>query len=406
MAMNNRMMPGRMQQGAMTPGGKERPKINRDTVSRLLRYLNRYKLSFAMVLICILLSAIAGVAGSMFLQVLIDDYIEPLLLESAPVFSGLLKAVLTMAGIYLIGALATLIYNRVMVTIAQGILKTIRDDMFAHMQTLPIRYFDTHTHGDIMSRYTNDTDTLRQMIAQSIPQVFSSVITIVTVFFAMLATSVYLTVLILFTVSFMLLVTRKVAGKSSTYFIRQQTALGDVNGFIEEMINGQKVVKVFCHEEEAKADFIKKNDVLCENATEANRFSNILGPIMNNLGHLQYVLIAIVGGALAISGVGGLTLGGIASFLQLSNSFTMPINQISQQLNSIIMALAGAQRIFDLMDEEPETDEGYVTLVNARIDEKTGDYRMHGAYRCLGLEASAWRRQRNIHAADRRRSLF
>ncbi len=226
MAMNNRMMPGRMQQGAMTQGGKERPKINRDTVSRLLRYLNRYKLSFAMVLICILLSAIAGVAGSMFLQVLIDDYIEPLLLESAPVFSGLLKAVLTMAGIYLIGALATLIYNRVMVTIAQGILKTIRDDMFAHMQTLPIRYFDTHTHGDIMSRYTNDTDTLRQMIAQSIPQVFSSVITIVTVFFAMLATSVYLTVLILFTVSFMLLVTRKVAGKSSTYFIRQQSCFG------------------------------------------------------------------------------------------------------------------------------------------------------------------------------------
>lgn len=372
MAMNNRMMPGRMQQGAMEQRGKERPKINRDTVSRLLHYLNRYKLPFAMVLICILLSAIAGVAGSMFLQVLIDDYIEPLLLESAPVFSGLLKAVLTMAGIYLIGALATLIYNRVMVTIAQGILKTIRDDMFAHMQTLPIRYFDTHTHGDIMSRYTNDTDTLRQMIAQSIPQVFSSVITIVTVFFAMLATSVYLTVLILFTASFMLLVTRKVAGKSSTYFIRQQSALGDVNGFIEEMINGQKVVKVFCHEEEAKADFIKKNDALCENATEANRFSNILGPIMNNLGHLQYVLIAIVGGALAISGVGGLTLGGIASFLQLSNSFTMPINQISQQLNSIIMALAGAQRIFDLMDEEPETDEGYVTLVNARIDEKTG----------------------------------
>lgn len=372
MAMNNRMMPGRMQQGAMEQRGKKRPKINRDTVSRLLHYLNRYKLPFAMVLICILLSAIAGVAGSMFLQVLIDDYIEPLLLESAPVFSGLLKAVLTMAGIYLIGALATLIYNRVMVTIAQGILKTIRDDMFAHMQTLPIRYFDTHTHGDIMSRYTNDTDTLRQMIAQSIPQVFSSVITIVTVFFAMLATSVYLTVLILFTASFMLLVTRKVAGKSSTYFIRQQSALGDVNGFIEEMINGQKVVKVFCHEEEAKADFIKKNDALCENATEANRFSNILGPIMNNLGHLQYVLIAIVGGALAISGVGGLTLGGIASFLQLSNSFTMPINQISQQLNSIIMALAGAQRIFDLMDEEPETDEGYVTLVNARIDEKTG----------------------------------
>ncbi len=373
MAMNNRMMPGRMQQGAMEQRGKERPKINRDTVSRLLHYLNRYKLPFAMVLICILLSAIAGVAGSMFLQVLIDDYIEPLLLESVPVFSGLLKAVLTMAGIYLIGALATLIYNRVMVTIAQGILKTIRDDMFAHMQTLPIRYFDTHTHGDIMSRYTNDTDTLRQMIAQSIPQVFSSVITIVTVFFAMLATSVYLTVLILFTASFMLLVTRKVAGKSSTYFIRQQSALGDVNGFIEEMINGQKVVKVFCHEEEAKADFIKKNDALCENATEANRFSNILGPIMNNLGHLQYVLIAIVGGALAISGVGGLTLGGIASFLQLSNSFTMPINQISQQLNSIIMALAGAQRIFDLMDEEPETDEGYVTLVNARIDEKTGE---------------------------------
>lgn len=361
------------QNSKMMHGEKIRKRIDKKTASRLMKYLGQYKLRLFLVLICIVLSALAGVIGSMFLKVLIDDYIAPLLTTASPVFSGLLKAIILMASIYLIGAVSTFLYNWVMVTIAQGILKTIRDDMFSHMQSLPIRYFDTHTHGDIMSRYTNDTDTLRQMITQSIPQALSSIITIVTVFFAMLATSVYLTILALVTVAGIIYFSKKVAGKSATYFIRQQEALGDVNGFIEEMINGQKVVKVFCHEEEAKADFVVKNDALCENATEANRFANIMGPINNNLGHLQYALIAIVGGALALNGIGGLTLGAIASFLQLSRSFSMPINQISQQLNSVIMALAGAQRIFDLMDEQPETDEGYVTLVNARIDEKTGE---------------------------------
>ena len=252
-----------------------------------------------------------------------------------------------------------------MAVISQGILKTIRDDMFEHMQKLPIRYFDTHTHGDVMSYYTNDTDTLRQMLSQSIPQIFSSIITILSVFCAMVSVSIWLTLFVLAFVFLMLKVTRKIAGKSGHYFIRQQQALGDVNGYIEEMINGQKVIKVFCHEEETIEEFQRRNENLCRDATAANTFANILMPIMGNLGNLQYVLVAIVGGAMAISGVGGLTLGAIASFLQLSKSFTQPISQVSQQLNSIVMALAGAQRIFTLLDEEPEADEGYVTLVNA-----------------------------------------
>lgn len=338
------------------------------TIKRLLSYLKEYKFRFILVLICIILSAVANVAGSMFIQVVIDDYIAPLMLEASPVFTGLLKAILMMGFVYLVGILSTLFYNRIMVTIAQGILKKIRDDMFTHMQKLPIKFFDTHTHGDVMSYYTNDTDTLRQMMSQSIPQMFSSAITIISVLIAMLISSVHLTVFVLIFVGFMMIVTRKIAGSSGKYFVKQQRSLGEVNGFIEEMINGQKVIKVFCHEEHSKEDFDKLNDDLCENSTAANKFANILMPIMANLGNLQYVLIAIIGGALAINGIGGLTLGIIASFLQLSKSFTMPINQISQQMNSIVMALAGAERIFNLMDEEIEKDNGTVTLVNVKYN--------------------------------------
>lgn len=346
-----------------------RAKMDKVTMNRLLSYLKEYKLRFTFVLICILISAVAGVAGSLFLQVVIDDYITPLLQTASPDFGGLFQAVLTMAAIYLIGILATLFYNRTMVSISQGILKKIRDQMFSHMQRLPIRYFDTHTHGDVMSRYTNDTDTLRQMLSMSVPQMFSSIVTIVAVICAMLYTSVYLTILVAIVVFFIMKVFKFIASHSGKYFIRQQETLGDVNGYIEEMINGQRVVKVFCHEEKAKEVFREKNAALCENATKANQYANILMPIMMNLGNLQYVLIAIVGGALAVNGIGGLTLGAIASFLQLSKSFSAPISQVSQQINSVVMALAGAKRIFELLDEEEEADDGYVTLVNAKYDD-------------------------------------
>ena len=346
--------------------GKPKQKPDKQTIKRLMSYVLQYKWRFFLVLVCILLNALTSVALAMSLQVLIDDFITPLLLEASPVFDGLLRFILLMAGICLIGVLSGFMYNRIMVVISQGVLKKIRDEMFSHMQSLPIKYFDTHTHGDIMSHYTNDTDTLRQMISQSIPQMFSAVITIVSVFFAMLVTSVWLTLFVVAFVFLMLFVTKKIAGKSSSYFVKQQQSLGTVNGYIEEMINGQKVVKVFCHEEKAEEAFDKLNDELCENATNANKFANILMPIMSNLGNVQYVLIAIIGGAMAISGVGGMTLGMIASFLQLSKSFSQPISQISQQLNMVVMALAGAKRIFTLMDEEPEADDGYVTLVDAQ----------------------------------------
>ncbi|MBR0026395.1 MAG: ABC transporter ATP-binding protein [Clostridia bacterium] len=336
---------------------------------RILRYiLVPYRFRFIAVCFCILLSAIANVAGSMFIKSLIDDYIAPMVSTGSTDFAPLLRAILTMACVYLVGMLSSYLYNRLMVTIAQGVLKTIRDDMFSHMQTLPIRYFDTHPYGDVMSHYTNDTTTLRQMISQSIPQLFNSFITIVTVFIAMLSSSVWLTLIVLLCVALMLMLSGKIGGNSAKYFVRQQRSIANINGYIEEMINGQKVVKVFCHEDASKDDFDKHNEDLFENATSAHRFANILMPIMGNLGHLQYAIIAIAGGALAIGGVSGLTLGTIASFLLLSRSFTMPINQISQQLNSIVMALAGAGRIFKLLDEEPEADEGYVTLVNAKYE--------------------------------------
>ena len=355
------------------PNNKKGPegmaKVNKDVVKRLMSYIGHYKLRFAAVLICIVVNALAMVSCSLYLQTLIDSYITPLLQAATPDFAPLFRSILIMGCIYAVGILACLFYNRTMVSIAQGTLKRIRDEMFEHMQTLPIRYFDTHTHGDIMSHYTNDTDTLRQMLAQSIPQMFSSLLTIISVFFAMLFTSWQLTIFVLCFVFIMLQVTGRVAGKSGYYFIRQQKALGDVNGYIEEMINGQKVIKVFCHEEKAKEIFDQKNEELCKDASAANSFANILMPIMGNLGNLQYVLLATIGGTMALGGAGGMTVGTIASFLQLSRSFMNPISQISNQLNMVVMALAGAERIFKLMDEEPEVDEGYVTLVNAKYDE-------------------------------------
>ena len=353
-------------QGA--PGGKHQmPKIDGSTVKRLLSYIfSNYKGRFFLVLICIIVSSVVNVIGSMFLQTLIDDYITPLAMEVNPNFAGLTKALITMAFIYAGGILAAYLYQRLMITISQGVLKKVRDDMFEHMQSLPISYFDTHTHGDIMSYYTNDTDTLRQMISQSIPQVFNSVITIVAVFCGMLYTSWYLTIVVVLFVVLQMVVVKTVGGRSGKYFVGQQHSLGKVNGYIEEMITGQKVVKVFCHEEEAKRDFDKINDELYESAYNANKFANMLMPIMMNIGNLQYVVVAIVGAILATSGVGALTVGAIVSFLQLSKSFSAPIGQVSQQFNSIIMALAGAQRIFTLMDEDSEVDDGYVTLVNAK----------------------------------------
>ena len=351
-----------------------RPHVNPNTLKRLLGYLSVYKTRVILVVICILLSAIANVMSSLFIQRLIDDYISPLLLEANPVFDALFRAIVQMACIYVIGILASLIYNRTMAVISQGILKKIRDDMFAHMQTLPIKYFDTHTHGDVMSHYTNDTDALRQMLSQSLPQLLSSCVTIVAVFISMLYLSLWMTLFIIVFLFLILKVVKSIAGKSSVYFIKQQQNIGDVNGYIEEMINGQKVVKVFCHEDEAKAVFDQKNEALCDSMTTANTYANILMPIMGNMGNILYVLLALVGGSLAIAGVtnisltgaGVMTLGTIASFLTMSKSFINPIAQVSQQLNAVIMALAGATRIFELLDEEPEEDHGYVTLVNAK----------------------------------------
>ncbi len=360
--MSNAMPgPGRRQMG---------PKASLKTMDTatfkrlLLRIWKPYRWQMLLVLGCIVASALTSVAQSLFLQTLIDDYIAPLLLEAAPVFTGLLKALGVMACIYLAGVAATFLTNRVMVTISQGVLKSVRDEMFARMQTLPVSYFDTHTHGDVMSCYTNDTDAMQQMISQSIPQLISSVVTILSVLSAMLALSPALTVLVLAFVSLMLYIAQVLAGKSGAYFVKRQKALGDVNGYIEEMIHGQKVVKVFCHERAAEEEFNKRNETLCENETGANKFANILMPIMGNMGNFLYVLSAIGGGALAIY-TGRLTLGAIASFLQLTKSFVMPVNQVSQQLNSVVMALAGAGRIFKLLDEKPESDTGTVTLVRA-----------------------------------------
>lgn len=327
-----------------------------------------YPIQCVLVIIGIVVGVLANVYGSLFLQSLIDDYITPMVGSSAPDFTPLLKALATMAVIYLVGVVSNYMYNRLMIYISEGSLKKVRDGLFDHMETLAIPYFDTHTHGDLMSIYTNDTDTLRQMISQSIPQLLSSAITIVSVFASMVYLSPILTLMIVAMVFVMTNVIKKIGGQSGRYFMAQQQDLGKVNGYIEEMMDGQKVVKVFCHEEEAKAKFKELNDKLFDSASNANVYANVLMPVMGNIGNINYVLTTIVGSLLAIGGIGGLTLGGLASFLQLTRSFNQPITQIAQQFNSIIMALAGAERIFNLMDEPSEQDGGYVTLVNARYE--------------------------------------
>ncbi len=355
-------------------GKRPRQKLDMKTLKRLLSYLKAYKGTLILVTVCILLSALAGAASSMFLQSLIDDYITPLLVSAgAPDYSGLIKALTVMAVIYLIGALSTYLYNRQMVTAAQGTLKTIRDEMFEKMQKLPIRYFDSHTHGDIMSLYTNDTDTLRQMIAQSMAQLISSAFTITAVFFCMLNISVWLTLVVLLVLFLVMQFAKIIMKKSGRYFMAQQKTLADLDGYIEEMINGQKVIKVFCHEGKAREEMIRRNKLWEENSSKANGHGGAMMPLMNALGYIQYVIVAVLGAYLAIAKVPNLgltgfhtmTVGMIASFLTLSRNFTQPISQISNQYNSIVTALAGASRIFAFMDEAPETDEGYVTLVNA-----------------------------------------
>ena len=361
--------------------GKRGPEQPGKVLARLLSYIKKYKFRFTIVLVCILISAIVGVVSSTFIQTLIDDYIMPMVTSGSTNFAPLARTLLILAGIFLVGVISTFTYNRLMVVVAQSVLLDIREEMFKHMQSLPIKYFDTHSHGDMMSCYTNDTDTLRQMLTQSVPQMFSSAMTIICVFTAMLTTSIHMTVIVLIFVAIMVLLTKKIGGQSGKFFMHQQQALGDVNGYIEEMINGQKVIKVFCHEENAEKDFKVKNDNLFVQAEAANKFANILMPIMNNLGNIEYVTVAMVGGALALNGIGGLTIGAIVAFLSLTKSFTMPISQISQQLNAIIMALAGAKRIFDMLDAEPESDDGTVTLVRGSIgrdgsfrEEKHGDW--------------------------------
>lgn len=352
--------------------------LNPAALKRLMKYLGTYKVQMILVVLCIILSTVANVASSAFLQPLIDDYILPLVGVENPVFSKLFYALCMMGILYLTGVLSTLLYQQIMVTVSQGVLKRVRDEMFAHMQTLPIRYFDTHSHGDIMSHYTNDTDTLRQMISQSIPQFVSSAITIISVFIMLLLRSVWLTIVVVLFLMVMMKFVGKIGGKSGVYFMKQQQSVAEVNGFIEEMIHGQKVIKVFCHENKAMETFHEKNDRLCENATKANQYANIMMPIMNNLGYVLYVTLAIVGGTLAVLEVKNLTLvgnntlslGALVSYLSLSRSFVQPINQVSQQLNMIIMALAGASRIFELLDQPEEEDQGYVTLVNATYNEK------------------------------------
>ena len=360
MAQNARQMRG-MKSNVKNPG-----KI----FKRIMSYVfQNYKYQFFLVVILIFVSVLANVQGTLFMQKLIDDYITPFLLTDHPNFAPLAKAIGQVAVFYAVGVVSVYIYNLIMVYITQGTLHNMRKDLFSHMEKLPIKYFDTHAHGDIMSVYTNDIDTLRQMISQSIPQFLNSGITIISTFISMLILSIPLSAVTLIMVGIMLFFTKKATGQSGKYFARQQKNLGAVNGYIEEMMNGQKVVKVFCHEEESKEKFRELNNELYVSADRANTFSNILGPINAQLGNVSYVVCAIVGGVLALNGIGGLTLGGLASFLTFNKSFSMPINQISMQMNAIVMAMAGADRIFKLMDEKEELDEGYVTLVNAKEED-------------------------------------
>ena len=362
--------------------------LDKGTVKRLLSYLRVYKAKLIMVFICILISTLASVASSLFLQKLIDDYVMPLVGAAAPDFSGLFRALMIMCVLYLTGVVSVLFYNRTMAVISQGTLKIIRDEMFRHMQSLPVRYFDRNTHGDIMSHFTNDADTLRQMLSQTLPQLFSSVISLAAVFCSMLHLSIWLTLLTVGFTFLSLFLVKAVASRSGGYFVKQQKSLGSLNGYVEEMINGEKVIKVFCHEGKAKEEFLKRNEELRHNMSRANALSMLIMPMMGNLGNVLYVLVALIGGALGIAGAMNLSIGGepevtmgtIASFLVLSRNFMNPITQVSQQLNSVIMAMAGAGRIFELLDEKPEKDLGRITLVNVkeengelvRCGEKTG----------------------------------
>ncbi len=350
-----------------------KPKVSKEnlqTAKRLLKYVTRtYKVRFVIVFICILLSSIASISVSLSLKFLIDDFISPLIGQKDPNFAELYRALAVLGSIFLMGVIATFTYTRLMVYIGQGVLKKVRDDMFEHMQTLPIRYFDQNTNGSIMSLYTNDTDTLRQMISQSIPQALMSFFTIIVTFISMLILSPLLTILAVLIIGLMIFVTKKIGGNSGKYFVRQQKSLADVTGFVEERMNGQRVVKVFNHERKSEEEFDKLNEALFESAAQANTFANMMGPVIGNIGNLQFVLVSVLGGFLSIMGIGGITLGVMASYLQFTKSFTQPFMQEAQQFNSIVMALAGAERIFALIDEESEKDEGYVTLVNAKKDE-------------------------------------
>lgn len=372
MEQNRNAKPVKGMRGRVPGGQKPAVENPGKVLKRLMDYVMRhYRIHVIVVVLSILTSVVCNAQGTMFMQSLIDDYIVPLLKAPNPDFSGLAGAIGRVAGFYAIGVFATWLYNWLMVNVTQGTLRDLRDDLFTHMEGLPIRYFDTHAHGDIMSVYTNDIDTLRQVISQSMPQLLNSAITIITVLICMIRLSVPLTFTTLIMVAIMLVVTKVVAGKSGSYFMKQQKDIGTVNGYIEEMMSGQKVVKVFCHEEKSMEEFNTLNDRLFDSAYQANKYANMLGPVNAQLGNMSYVVCTIVGGVLALNGIGGLTLGTLASFLSFNKSFNMPINQISMQINAIVMAVAGADRVFRLLDEEPEVDDGYVKLVVA--EEKDGE---------------------------------
>ena len=349
------------------PGGPM-PKVENPgkILKRLMSYVfANYKFHFAAVIICIFLSSLMTLRGTWFMKSLINDYIIPLTKAETPDFAPLAMALASLAVTFVIGVIATYVYNRIMVTISQGTMKKLRIEIFTHMESLPIKYFDTHAHGDIMSVYTNDVDTLRQLIGQSIPQIISSLVTVVSSFIAMIVLDIPLTVITVLMIGLSMFLAGKLAQRSGTYFVKQQKDLGNVNGYIEEMLQGQKVVKVFCHENENFEEFSKRNNELRDSAYNANWVVNIMGPVNNNLGHLSYVLCAVIGAMLTLSGITGLDIGGLVAFLTLNKNFSMPVNQLTQQMNSIIMALAGADRVFKLLDEQPEADAGYVELVNA-----------------------------------------
>ena len=377
------------------PRGQMRPvkKVKKGTFTRVVKYMFQdYMPQMILVVACIFISVFCTLQGTLFQKTLIDSYILPMLKSGSTDFTPLASAILKLIGILSVGILASFLYNRIMVTVSQGTMEKMREEIFSHMETLPIRYFDTHSHGDIMSVYTNDVDTMRQVISQTIPNVISSSITIISSFVSMILLSIPLTLVSLMMIGLMMIVVMKIGGKSSKYFMEQQKSLGQLNGYVEEMIQGVKVVKVFCHEKESVEGFEKNNEQLRVSANNANKFANIMMPIMGNLGNISYVLIAVVGAGLSLSGLTGLTLGTLVSFLTLNKNFTMPVTQISQQVNAVAAAMAGAERIFDLLDEKSEDDDGYVTLVNAVED---ADGTLHEADHRTGVWA--WK---HPHKAD------